>query len=104
MFVAISEEFGKIKKITKFPTVVIYKHFDEKINIFDENAEISEKNLLEFVEKHEFEKVMHFDKRSSQKIFGERFPTLILFITNDDKNFEALSKFKSMADDLRQHI
>lgn len=41
-FAVVSEENGKLKKFTKFPVVVIYTHFDNKVNIYPENEEIIE--------------------------------------------------------------
>ena len=66
-----------IKKYGKSRSVVLFKTFDEKKNELTENLKESE--IEKFVNKYSSPKVMKFDEKAAQIVFGKNIPAIILY-------------------------
>ena len=87
-----------IKKFTKPGTVVLFKNFDERKQ---ELTEVKEKALDEFIEKYSAPKVMKFDEKAAQIIFGKALPAIMLYASEkSDKWGEYEKLMRSVSDKL----
>lgn len=61
----------------KSGTIILYKKFDEKKR--ELKTYLKEKNIEEFIKKYSTPKVMKFDEKTAQIIFGKSNPAIIVF-------------------------
>ena len=95
---AIVEAEDVIKKFTKSGTVVLFKNFDEGKR---ETTEVKEKKLDEFIDKYSSPKVMKFDEKAAQIIFGKALPAIILYASEkSDKWGEYEKLMRGISDKL----
>ena len=71
------EDETVVKKYGKMGSVILYKKFDELKNELTEN--LKESNIENFVNKYSSPKVMKFDEKAAQIIFGKNMPAIILY-------------------------
>ena len=96
--------FGTVEKkelmereLVKPRTVVLFKKFDERKNELKD--EINEKNMEEFITKHGSPKVMRFDDKAAQLIFGKNQPALFLYVDLNSEKYEELNQlFNKISD------
>ena len=89
--------------LEKNETMVIFKNFDEKKNVF--NDKITAENIIKFINIYMFPKVIEFNKDSSHIIFTKRNPALIIFTYKTDKNYENnINKLKNIWDKVKDKI
>ena len=72
--------------IEKNETLVIFKIFDDKKNVFQDN--ITANNIIKFVDLYSYPKVIEFSKDTSHIIFSKRTPALIIFSLKTEKYYE----------------
>ena len=78
-------------------TVLLFKKFDEGKNELKE--EINENNINEFITKHASPRVMKFDDKAAQLIFGKNQPGLFLYVDSNSEKYKELYKlFNKLAD------
>ena len=73
-------------KPEKNETMVIFKHFDEKKNIFKDK--LTAKNIIKFVNLYSNPKVIEFSKETSHIIFTKRNPALVIFSDKKERHYE----------------
>ena len=73
-------------KPEKNETMVIFKHFDEKKNIFKDK--LKAKNIIKFVNLYSNPKVIEFSKETSHIIFTKRNPALVIFSDKKERHYE----------------
>ena len=86
---AVVEAEDVIKKFSKAGTVVLFKNFDEKKR---ELTEVKEKSIDEFINKYSFPKVMKFDQKAAQIIFGKSLPAIILYASEKSDKWSEYQK------------
>jgi protein disulfide-isomerase A1 len=74
--------------------VILYKQFDEKMNIFEGKYDATE--LAAFVEDNRFPNVMDFDQEAAEKIFGKEESAIFLFDDSTESN-ELKTTFSQLA-------
>ena len=85
------------KKYGKVGSIVLYKKFDEKKNEY--TGTITDKNIEDFVNKFGSPKVMKFDEKTAQIIFGKGLPAIILYASEkSEKNSEYKDLLKSVSE------
>ncbi len=93
---AVVEAEDVIKKFTKAGTVVLFKNFDEKKR---ELTEVKEKAIDEFIDKFSSPKVMKFDEKAAQIIFGKSLPAIMLYASEKSGKWEEYQKLMSTVSD-----
>ena len=78
-----------IKKFTKPRTVVLFKNFDEKKQ---ELTDIREKAIETFIDKYSAPKVMKFDEKAAQIIFGKSLPAIMLYASEKSEKWGEYEK------------
>ena len=78
-----------IKKYTKPGTVVLFKNFDEGKR---ELTEVKEKAIDEFIDKYSAPKVMKFDEKAAQIIFGKALPAIMLYASEKSEKWGEYEK------------
>ena len=87
-----------IKKFSKAGTIVLFKNFDEGKR---ELTEIKEKAIDEFIDKFSAPKVMKFDEKAAQIIFGKALPAIMLYASEKSEKWGEYEKLmKSVSDKL----
>ena len=87
-----------IKKFTKAGTIVLFKNFDEGKR---ELTEIKEKAIDEFIDKFSAPKVMKFDEKAAQIIFGKALPAIMLYASEKSEKWGEYEKLmKSVSEKL----
>ena len=86
---AIVESEDVIKKFAKPKTIVLFKNFDEKRN---DLTEIKEKAIDEFIDKYSSPKVMKFDEKAAQIIFGKALPAIMLYASEKSEKWGEYEK------------
>jgi protein disulfide-isomerase A1 len=86
---AVVEAQDVIKKFTKAGTVVLFKNFDEKKR---ELTEVKEKAIDEFIDKYSSPKVMKFDEKAAQIIFGKSLPAIMLYASEKSDKWSEYQK------------
>ena len=87
-----------IKKFSKAGTIVLFKNFDEGKR---ELNEIKEKAIDEFIDKFSAPKVMKFDEKAAQIIFGKALPAIMLYASEKSEKWGEYEKLmKSVSDKL----
>ena len=86
---AVVEAEDVIKKFAKPKTIVLFKNFDEKRN---DLTEIKEKAIDEFVDKYSSPKVMKFDEKAAQIIFGKALPAIMLYASEKSEKWGEYEK------------
>ena len=71
-------------------TVVLFKKFDEGKN--ELSGDLTEKKINDFITKHGSPKVMKFDDRAAQLIFGKNQPGLFLYVDRNSEKYPELNK------------
>ena len=98
-FGIVSDE-NLIKKYGKVSNVILYKKFDEKKNEY--SGEITQKNLEDFVNKYSTQKVMNFDEKAAQIIFGKGYPAIILYASEKSEKYSEYGKIlKTLSEKLQ---
>ena len=77
------------KKFTKPRTVVLFKNFDEKKQ---ELTEVKEKAIEQFIDKYSAPKVMKFDEKAAQIIFGKALPAIMLYASEKSEKWGEYEK------------
>ena len=77
------------KKFTKPRTVVLFKNFDEKKQ---ELTEVKEKAIEQFIDKYSAPKVMKFDEKAAQIIFGKALPAIMLYASQKSEKWGEYEK------------
>ena len=86
IYTADSEELIKENvKPEKNETMAIFKHFDDKKNIFKDK--ITSKNIIKFVNLYLYPKVIEFSKETSHIIFTKRNPALVIFSNKKERHY-----------------
>jgi protein disulfide-isomerase A1 len=86
------------KKFTKPRTVVLFKNFDEKKQ---ELTEVKEKAIEQFIDKYSAPKVMKFDEKAAQIIFGKALPAIMLYASEKSEKWGEYEKLmRSVSDKL----
>ena len=94
----IVESGDVIKKFAKAGTVVLFKNFDEKKR---ELTEVKEKAIDEFIDKYSAPKVMKFDEKAAQIIFGKALPAIMLYASEKSEKWGEYEKLmRSVSDKL----
>ena len=78
-----------IKKFSKAGTVVLFKNFDEKKR---ELTDVREKIIEEFIDKYSSPKVMKFDEKAAQIIFGKALPSIVLYADEKSEKWAEYEK------------
>ncbi len=78
-----------IKKFSKAGTVVLFKNFDEKKR---ELTDVREKIIEEFIDKYSSPKVMKFDEKAAQIIFGKALPAIVLYADEKSEKWAEYEK------------
>ena len=78
-----------IKKFSKAGTIVLFKNFDEGKR---ELTEIKEKAIDEFIDKFSAPKVMKFDEKAAQIIFGKALPAIMLYASEKSEKWGEYEK------------
>ena len=78
-----------IKKFTKAGTIVLFKNFDEGKR---ELTEIKEKAIDEFIDNFSAPKVMKFDEKAAQIIFGKALPAIMLYASEKSEKWGEYEK------------
>ena len=78
-----------IKKFTKAGTIVLFKNFDEGKR---ELTEIKERAIDEFIDNFSAPKVMKFDEKAAQIIFGKPFPAIVLYASEKSEKWGEYEK------------
>ena len=86
---AVVEAQDVIKKFSKAGTVVLFKNFDEKKR---ELTEVKEKAIDEFIDKYSSPKVMKFDEKAAQIIFGKSLPAIMLYASEKSDKWSEYQK------------
>jgi protein disulfide-isomerase A1 len=86
---AVVEAQDVIKKFAKAGTVVLFKNFDEKKR---ELTEVKEKAIDEFIDKYSSPKVMKFDEKAAQIIFGKSLPAIMLYASEKSDKWSEYQK------------
>ena len=87
-----------IKKFSKAGTIVLFKNFDEGKR---ELTEIKEKAIDEFIDKFSAPKVMKFDEKAAQIIFGKALPAIMLYASEKSEKWGEYEKLmKSVSEKL----
>ena len=87
-----------IKKFTKAGTIVLFKNFDEGKR---ELTEIKERAIDEFIDKFSAPKVMKFDEKAAQIIFGKALPAIMLYASEKSEKWGEYEKLmKSVSEKL----
>ena len=87
-----------IKKFSKAGTIVLFKNFDEGKR---ELTEIKERAIDEFIDKFSAPKVMKFDEKAAQIIFGKALPAILLFASEKSEKWGEYEKLmKSVSEKL----
>ena len=86
---AVVESEDVIKKFTKPGTIVLFKNFDEKKR---ELTEIKESAIDEFIDKYSAPKVMKFDEKAAQIIFGKALPAIMLYASEKSEKWGEYEK------------
>lgn len=81
-----SEELIKENvKPEKNETIVIFKNFDDKKNVF--TNKITAKNIIKFINLYINPKVIEFSKETSHIIFTKRNPALVIFSDKKERHY-----------------
>ena len=72
----------------KKESIVIFKHFDDKKNVLQD--EITVENIIKFINIYMYPKVIEFNEDNSHIIFTKRNPSLIIFTSKDDNNYKEI--------------
>lgn len=87
-----------IKKFSKAGTIVLFKNFDEGKR---ELTEIKEKAIDEFIDNFSAPKVMKFDEKAAQIIFGKALPAIMLYASEKSEKWGEYEKLmKSVSEKL----
>ena len=87
-----------IKKFSKAGTIVLFKNFDEGKR---ELTEIKERAIDEFIDKFSAPKVMKFDEKAAQIIFGKALPAIMLYASEKSEKWGEYEKLmKSVSEKL----
>ena len=70
----------------KNEAIVIFKTFDDKKNVLKDK--ITSNNIIKFVDLYSYPKVIRFSKDTSHIIFSKRSPSLVLFTSKTETNYE----------------
>ena len=85
---ATAEKEEVLKKYNaKEGSVVLFKNFDEKRNDLTEG--LTEKNIEDFIAQHSSPKVMVFNDKAAQLIFGKNVPGIILYADPNSEKFQS---------------
>ena len=96
---AVVEAEDVIKKFAKPKTIVLFKNFDEKRN---DLTEIKEKAIDEFIDKYSSPKVMKFDEKAAQIIFGKALPAIMLYASEKSEKWGEYEKLmRSVSEKLK---
>ena len=86
------------KKFTQPRTVVLFKNFDEKKQ---ELTEVKEKAIEQFIDKYSAPRVMKFDEKAAQIIFGKAQPAIMLYASEKSEKWGEYEKLmRSVSDKL----
>ena len=81
--------------IQKNETIVIFKTFDDKKNIFKDS--ITAKNIIKFVDLYSYPRAIEFSKDTAHIILEKRNPALIIFSTKSERHYgDSLNLFNYM--------
>ena len=87
-----------IKKFSKAGTIVLFKNFDEGKR---ELTEIKERAIDEFIDNFSAPKVMKFDEKAAQIIFGKALPAIMLYASEKSEKWGEYEKLmKSVSEKL----
>ena len=86
---AVVENEAVIKKHTKPGTIVLFKDFDERKN---ELTNFKEKDIETFINKYSSPKVMKFDEKAAQLIFGKEVPAIMLYASEKSDKWAEYQK------------
>ncbi len=93
------ESADVISKFTKAGTVVLFKNFDEGKR---ELIEVKEKAIDDFIDKYSSPKVMKFDEKAAQIIFGKSLPAIMLYASEKSDKWGDYEKLmRSVSDKLK---
>ena len=77
-----------IKKFANPKTIVLFKNFDEK----NELTDIKEKAIDEFIDKYSSPKIMKFDEKAAQIIFGKSLLAIMLYASEKSEKLGEYEK------------
>ena len=79
----------------KNETIVIYKTFDDKKNIFKDK--MTAKNIIKFVNLYMYPKAIEFNKETAQIIMDKRDPAIVIFSDKKERHYDdSLNLFNYM--------
>ena len=86
----------------KESTVVIYKEYEDQVEL---TQDLTANNIKDFIIKRSPPKIMKFNEKASQLIFGQNKPALFLYVDPNYKHYNSLKKlFQNIADQIKDKL
>ena len=86
----------------KESSVIIYKEYEDQVEL---TQDLTANNIKDFIIKRTPPKIMKFNEKASQLIFGQNKPALFLYVDPNYKHYHSLKKlFQNIAEQVKDKL